>query len=171
MYEDLAMTKLKLRSRDKITPYDTLKIPQCVAEILLTQDIQTLELSFGENKVIGKVTEYNSQFGTIILPNWMINKLDAKEGNSVNIAIKNVEKITKICAKCPKEIIDPVAILEFELRDRHLLYENDIISVKMFEKEYKFIIENIFNDENKINTGSLYQNNLSSEILFDVTTY
>lgn len=170
---DSFMAKLYVNKKHTINDNldDSIGIPQFETERLLNQDIQTVEISFGENKVIGKVTKYDSNPRTILLPQWMINKLGAKENDLVKIITKKIDQITKLSVKCPKEITNSLTILEFEMRDRNLLYKNNVFIVKIFDKEYRFIIENIYNNNKEIEVGILYNNGLSSEIFFDIIIY
>jgi hypothetical protein len=65
----------------------------------------------------------------------------------------------------------PLGILEFEMRDRNLLYKDDSFEVKMFKKTYVFTVINIYNQSNEIDIGTLYGSGLTSEIIFDIEQY
>ena len=52
-------------------------------------------------------------------------------------------KITNIKVTAPKEITNSLGVLEFHLRNRHVLYTGEQITIKMFEKTYVFTIDEI----------------------------
>lgn len=150
---------------------DTICLPVLESQKLFLRDTLTVELKSPNGKVMVKVTKYNSDPRTVQLPQWIFEKLNIQENTIVQITEKNIKPITKISVSCPKEITNSLLVLEFEIRNRNLLYKNDVFCVKMFEKEYRFTIDNIYNKSDEIDCGLLYENSLVSEIFFDINIY
>lgn len=153
---------------------DTISLPRIESERFLIQDCSTVEISNNSNEqntVFAKVTKYDSDKHTVQMPVWMVDRIKSKTNDMVKIVSKPVKNITKIKVKCPKEITNSLGILEFEMRDRNLLYKDDSFEVKMFEKTYIFTVTNIYSQSNEIDVGTLYGSGLTSEIIFDIEQY
>lgn len=147
---------------------DTVEIPIFESEKLLSQDNFIVDINF-ENKVIqAKVTHYNAPKRMIIMPEWMILKIGAKINDFVTITLSKIKKITKIKVNVSKSITDPLTVFEYYLRNRNIVYHEEIAKFKIFDKEYIFKIEKIYNENNEINAGFLHDKNLISEIIFDL---
>lgn len=157
----------------KYVKNDTISLPVFESERLLAQDVSTVEIFSpdGKRSVYAKVTKYDSDPRTVQLPMWMFESLDIQENAMVKIVTKSIKSITKISISCPKEITNSLLVVEFEIRDRNILYKGDVFLIKMFEKEYKFTIDKLYNGTEEIVVGTLYDNSLTSEIIFDINVY
>lgn len=167
---------VKKKLKFKYKKDDTITLPLFESERLLTQYNMFVEISnqlIGQANisVIAKVTNFDADPRTVQLPEWMFDYLNIKENNLIKLTTKKILNITKICARCPKEITDSLTIMEFEIRDRNILYKNDVIIVKMFEKEYKFFVDKLYNGDSEISSGLLYPDGIFTEIFFDITQY
>lgn len=148
---------------------DTVSIPAQESEKLLLNDNQVINISYGDKSVCAKVTNYSAPPRTIQMPTWMINKIGAKVNDLLKITISDIKPITLLKVTAPKEITNSIVVLEFELRNKNLLYKGEKVQIKMFEKIYEFVIEKIFNGDTELDSGTLYGNGLTAEVKFDVT--
>jgi hypothetical protein len=98
----------------------------------------------------------------------MMKNLDLKSGDIVQTVPEKLDSIVNIKINVPKNVVDPVSILEFELRQRNILTKGDKISSKIFEKSYDFIIKEIQTRSGMSNVGALYDNNIISNINFEI---
>ena len=149
---------------------DTVSLPIFESERLLSQEGNSIVeiMSSSGNVVHAKVTQYDYKPRTIAMPQWMIDCVKVKDNDLVKIVTKKVQTITRVKVKSPKEITNSLGILEFELKDRNLLYKGEIITVKMFEKKYQFVVDKIYNQNTELDMGLLYGNGMTAEIIYDI---
>ncbi len=147
---------------------DTVEIPQAESKKFLMQENSIVDISFEGNHVYAKVVGYSAENRMIVMPQWMINKIKAKQNDFLKIELANIKKITMVKVIAPSNITNSLGVLEFHLRNRNILYSGEQITVKMFEKTYIFTISEIYSGEEKLETGLLYGNSLTTEIKFDL---
>lgn len=144
---------------------------------LFEQNNFVLKIKYENNYTYGKVTRYDAPARYIVIPKWMMEKIKVNNNDIVFIELSNLDIIKKIKLRVPKEMYDPQSILEYELINRHILTESDIIKINIFDKSYDIIIDEIETSiigENKlkrIKTGMLYDNGIESNINFDMIQY
>lgn len=150
---------------------DTVELPDNISMKLLNEGNCFVCLSYNDNRVVAKATKYNAPNGCVIMPKWMIEKLKIEMDNTVTITSEKIKTITFVKIKVPSEITEPMGVLEFHLRNRNILYENEQIKIKMFENTYIFTVCEIFSETERIECGILYGNNGNipiADIKFDI---
>lgn len=169
LYADVKINKKIMQSSND----DTIIIPPIESQKLLLQDNHILEITNENTKlsVYAKVIDYCAPNRNILIPKWMMEKIGAKTNDLLKLEIAKIKKITMVRVVVPSLITNSLGIMEFHLKDRNLLYSGEEIKIKMFEMEFVFKIEEIYNDKEKLNVGMLYDilgDNSKTEINFDI---
>jgi len=153
---------------------DGVYIPMKYANEILTSENFMIKIvaenpNNSEKKIVyAKAVKYDAPENSIVVPQWMVANLGLNYGDVVNIESVNIDPITNIKFVTQKNIIDPTSILEFELRHKNILTCGDVIKSKIFEKSYDFIVKEIETTSGPKNIGSLYDNNVVSNIIFEI---
>lgn len=121
--------------------------------------------------VYGKAIGYDAPKGKIVAPKWMREVLNLSTNDNVDVIMVKIEPIIGLKISSPKVVVDPQAILEFELSHRNILSSGDVISSKIFEKKYNFIVKEIQTRNGISNVGSLYDNGVIADINFEIDHY
>ena len=131
-------TVMKYNNSDKIImPYTALGELSYVE-----QEIYTLELSNPSNglRVFVGVLNFTAPHQKIFVPPWVMTFLGISSGNKINADILTVTPATSVTIKCPEFVDDPVAILEYLLTRRTILYTGLQITDTIFDKTIVFTI-------------------------------
>jgi anaerobic selenocysteine-containing dehydrogenase len=128
-----------------------------------------LKISSGTKFVYAKAVQYDAPDTKIIIPEELQKKLDISDGDRVFISSTKLKNIKHIKVKVPIDICDPIAILEFELRNKNILTKENKIVCKIFDKTYEFVVVSISdNDGIEMESGLVYGDNTTSDINFDI---
>lgn len=145
---------------------DGICIPQDLGAIAMKTGVFVTQIKSSSGTVYGKSIRYDAPKNCIILPSWMASKINIVNGNYVTISFEKIESITDIKFTIPKNIVDPHAILEFELRNRNVLSNGDIVKSTIFDKTYNFYVKEIKTASGLASVGTLFDNNIVSNINF-----
>lgn len=116
----------------------------------------------------GKAVNYDVDENTIVVPKRMLDMIELNFFENVHVRYEILKNIAKIDFKVPKQITNPLDILEFELQFRSVLSKNDIIIVKLFDTMFEIFVEKLEDKHgNNIKAGFIFNNELSSDIKFD----
>lgn len=158
----------------KFEQSDGIIVPADEGKILMEDNNFIVKLTCFDKSVYGKAVKYNAPNGVIIVPRWMKYKLESPMSKThtcadctIHVQSVKLDKITKIKIKVPEGLDNPIDILEFELRNRNLLMVGEKITVKIFDLKIDFIVERMESGSKSIDIGLLYENNTSSDIIFD----
>ena len=104
------------------TNSDKIILPVSILEMLISMEVQyplTFEIVTNQKKTHCGVLEFTSDEGTCLIPQWIMNNLELKEGQHIyirNVALTHATFIKfKPCLSFLK-ISDPRAVLEYILR-------------------------------------------------------
>jgi len=101
---------------------DKIILPVSILEILISMEVQyplTFEIVTNQKKTHCGVLEFTSDEGTCFIPQWIMNNLELKEGDSIylrNVALTQATFIKFKPCLTFLEISDPRAVLEYILR-------------------------------------------------------
>ena len=138
-------------------------------ELLAINNNCILKISSGTKFVYAKAVQYDAPDTKIIIPEELQKKLDVSDGDRIFISSVRLKNIKNIKVKVPIDICDPVAILEFELRNKNILTKENTIMCKIFDKSYEFVIVSMSdNDGIEMESGLVYGDNTTSDINFDI---
>lgn len=150
---------------------DGIYVPENWGNILLMEGKFFLMIENSNNYSYGKAIKYTAPSDTVLLPKMIMNKIGLEYGDFVSIRPVDINQITNITFSSPKCITNPIAILEFELKNRNTISLGDMIIVKMFEKTYDFVVMSLITDKGDTMLGKLYGDNINVNINIDVEYY
>ena len=104
----------------------------------------------------------------MFVPKWIIDDLGLTYHNFVVVTQEKLKTITLVKISCPYKFEDPLTILEFELRNRQILTVGDKIDIKIFELLVQPEIVEIYSNDEKIQSGSLYDSSISRNVFFEI---
>jgi ubiquitin fusion degradation protein 1 len=103
---------------------------------LSTLPIYHLEINFKGKRIYSQIESFCAPNNFIIIPDNMMEELGAKLLDRVFVNLVKLPIAEKALFKLPKEFKNPQPILQFLIKDYSLLYKNQTISIKFFEKTY-----------------------------------
>ena len=163
------MKKINLKNSPNGFVDDTISIPISESEKILSQDNFMVDVKFNDQIASTKVTSFDAPNRMVMMPEWIMEKIGAKQNDLITLTLSKIKKITRIKVTTSSKIQNCLPILEFYFRDRNVLYVDETIQFNMFENKYIFKIDEIYHNDEKINVGKLYDSNLNTEIIFDLS--
>lgn len=119
-----------------------------------------------------KIMSFESKTRNVVLPKLLIDKLNLDVYQEYRKPLINIKKInqeelqliTRITFRISLNIMNPIDVLQFELRNRHIVSLGEVITVSIFEKSYEFMIFDIECEGIKCSQGILYDDSLERDI-------
>ena len=96
-------------------------------------------------KIYVGVIDFICNDDIIFIPSWILTFLNINANDNIYLSnnIPIINKATSITIKSPDNILNPLSVLEYLLRNMTLLYKNFIIKDTIFDKQINFIITDI----------------------------
>lgn len=156
---------------NEIKSDDSVIIPQNEGNILLSFEndyIVKIKSVGHEKNMYAKVINFNAKIGRIIMSDKMKKELNIENGDRIYVESVKLENITKIKFKVPKIMVNPNAILEFELKNKNILSKGDMIESNIFDKKYVCTVMEIYSSDKTIDIGLLYGTGTTSDITLEI---
>lgn len=105
-----------------------------------TLPIFHLEINFKGKTIYTQIESFVAPNNYIIMPESMMEELGADVSDRVFVNLVELPKAEKAVFLLPKEFKDPQPILEFIIKKYSLLYKNQTITIKIFDKVFEIKI-------------------------------
>ncbi len=96
--------------------------------------------------VYASIHSFSDDIDGIIIPRRLMKELDINYGDYVLINNTFIQKAKSVTIKFPKEIkelTDQVSMIEYALKDRTVIVKGDVVVIKFFKRNIKFIIHDV----------------------------